>query len=341
MDELDPIAGAPDEEVLTQAEVERLLAQVAAQEAQTTIVNSAGAVETRPKDSIHTYDFRHPVFLSANELRRLRVEHEEIIQRLGALLSIYLRVEFGLQMSKLQTMSYHKFTDGITNPAHLVLFKVEPLRGICVLDMNARLALTVVDRLMGGAGHSITQDRELSEIEAALLDQAIQIIITEWCNHWLEYQELRPVTLGHESNGLFLQTAHSDTVMLVLTMEARMGDCLEQIQLAFPFATLEPLIRHLNQKLRADVASAEPVAPQKPKWNADFESVNVPVTAEWPQLEMTARDLANLKVGDVLPLDADVVNTVRLRLASNPKFLGRLGTQGGKWAVEITKPLKS
>lgn len=340
MDDLDPLAPQSDE-VLTQAEVERLLAEVAAQESQTTIVKSAGAVETRPKDSIHTYDFRHPVFLSANELRRLRVEHEEIIRRLGALLSIYLRVEFGLQMSKLQTMPYHRFTEGITNPAHLVLFKVEPLRGICVLDVNARLALTIVDRLMGGAGHSVTQDRELSEIEAALLDQAVQIIVGEWCNHWQQLQELRPVTLGHESNGLFLQTAHSDTVMLVVTMEARMGDCMEPIQLAFPFATLEPLIRQLNQKLRTEVSSADQSAAQKPKWNPALETIPVPLSAEWPEVKMSARDLANLKVGDVIPLDADVLNNVCLRLSTHPKFTGRLGTQDGKWAVEITKPVKS
>jgi flagellar motor switch protein FliM len=65
------------------------------------------------------------------------------------------------------------------------------------------------------------------------------------------------------------------------------------------------------------------------------------VTAEWPALEMTARDLTNLKVGDVLPLDGEVVNQVRLRLAALPKFIGRLGTTGSKWAVEITETIQS
>jgi flagellar motor switch protein FliM len=35
------------------------------------------------------------------------------------------------------------------------------------------------------------------------------------------------------------------------------------------------------------------------------------------------------------------MNNVCLRLASTPKFAGRLGTQGAKWAVEITQPIKS
>jgi flagellar motor switch protein FliM len=329
------------EEVLSQSEVERLLAQVADQESKATIVKSDGEKEARLKESIQPFDFRNPVFLSPPELRKLRVEHDEYIQRLAALLSIYLRMEFGLQMSKLQTLPYRAFTETVGSPAHLVLFKVEPLRGVCILDITPRLGLTIVDRLMGGAGHAVAQAHDLSDIEAALLDQVVQIIISEWCNHWRGIQELRPVVLGHENSGQFLQTAHSDTVMLVMTLEGRMSDCLEQIQLAFPYPTIEPLVRQLGLKLNGDTQLANSAAAQKPKWNTELEKAKIPVTAEWPALEMTARDLTNLKVGDVLPLDGEVVNNVRLRLASLPKFVGRLGTTGSKWAVEITQTIKS
>lgn len=339
MDSKDPLQ--TDAEVLSQSEVERLLAQVAEQESKATVLKSDGEKEARLKESIQPYDFRNPAFLAAAELRKLRVEHEEYIARLGALLSIYLRVEFGLQMSKLQTLPYRAFTETIGSPAHLILFKVEPFRGICVLDFNPRLGLTIVDRLMGGAGHSAPQNHELSEIEAALLDQAAHMIIGNWCNHWAEIQQLKPVILGHENSGQFLQTAHSDTMMLVVSLEARIADCMEQIQLAFPYATVEPLVRHLGSKLKAEAQDGSEHAAQKPKWNPELETANIPVTAEWPALEMSARDLTNLKVGDVLPLEPEVVNAVRLRLASLPKFMGRLGTQGNKWAVEITSTIKS
>jgi flagellar motor switch protein FliM len=339
MDTPDPLAAGG--EVLSQNEVERLLAQVADQESKATVLKSDGEKEARPKDSIQAYDFRNPVFLAPAELRKLRVEHDEYIHRLAALLSIYLRVEFGLQMSKLQTVPYRAFTESLSSPAHLILFKVEPLRGVCILDINPRLGLTMVDRLMGGAGHSAAQATDLSEIEAALLDQVVQIIINEWCSHWRNLQELRPTILGHENSGQFLQTAHSDTVMLVVTLEARMSDCLEQIQLAFPYGTIEPLVRQLGVKLNAETKLANPATEQKPKWNTELEKAKIPVTAEWPALEMTARDLTKLKVGDVLPLEGEVVNNVRLRLASLPKFMGRLGTTGTKWAVEITQTIKS
>src|SRR5262245_2383569 len=133
--------GAGD--VLSQSEVERLLAQVAEQENSVTVVKDGGdARETKNRESIQPYDFRHPVYLSPTELRRLRIRHEDFIRALAARLSIYLRLEFTLQMSKLQTVTYQKFCEGLPNPTHLSLFKVEPLRGIGILDIHPRLGLT-------------------------------------------------------------------------------------------------------------------------------------------------------------------------------------------------------
>lgn len=341
MDSLDTAAAG--QEVLSQSEVERLLAQVAEQENITVVHQNEGARNSHPKDSIQPYDFRHPVFLSPHELRKLRVQHEEFIHSLAARLSVYLRLEFGLQMSQLQTLTYQKFTESLPNPCHLTLFKVEPLRGICVLNINPRLGLTIVDRLMGGPGHSVTVNRDLSEIEVALLDQVVQIIIGEWCNHWSKLRELHPVLLGHENSGRFLQTSVPDAVMIALTMEAHIGDCVEQFQIGFPYTTLEPLIQELSLKLNPQAeenAAAVAKAAAHPRWNHDLDEVSIPVTAEWPGMELAARALTRLKVGDVLPLPVDFASQIQLRLAQMPKFQGRLGTRDQHWAVEVTKVLR-
>lgn len=333
---------AAGQEVLSQSEVERLLAQVAEQEGSAIVHQNDGARTSQPKDAIQPYDFRHPVFLSANELRKLRVQHEEFIHSLAARLSIYLRLEFGLQMSQLQTLTYQKFTECLPNPCHLTMFKVEPMRGICVLDINPRLGLTIVDRLMGGPGHSVNVNRDLSEIEVALLDQVVQLIVGEWCNHWAKIKELHPTLLGHENNGRFLQTSVPDAVMLALSMEAHIGDCVEQIQVGFPYATLEPLIQQLSLKLnpQAEETAAAITAAAHPKWQRGLDDVSIPVTGEWPGMELTAREFSRLKVGDVLALPADFASQIQLRLARMPKFVGRLGTRDQHWAVEVTQVLK-
>lgn len=339
---MDPATKSTEaQQVLSQSEVEMLLAQVA-EEQNSVVVHKADSEKARQqKEAIQPYDFRHPVFLSPSELRKLRLRHEDYIRSLASRLSLYLRLEFGLQMSKLQTIPYHKFCESLRNPTQITLFKVEPLRGICLLDLHPRLGLTIVDRLMGGPAHSVNPDRDVTDIELALLDQAVQVIIGEWCNHWAKVEELRPILLGHETNGRFLQTAPLDTVMLVLSAEARIGDCMEQMQMAMPSYSLEPLIRRLGQVVETSAREGAAPSTTPPRWNAKLDDVRIRLTAEWEGLELTARDLAQLQVGQVLALDPQVTANTLVRLGGLPKFTGRLGTQGRNLAVQLTEFLKS
>ncbi len=329
------------QEILSQSDIERLLTQVAEQEASTEVIKTGGKKAKFTQDAVQPYDFRQPVFLSAGELRKLRLRQEDFARSLAARFSIYLRMEFGLQMSRLQTVTYQKFVEGLENPTHLTLFKAEPLKGVSILDIPTQLGVTIVDRLLGGAAHSVNLERDLSDIEAALLDQAVQLILNEWCNQWAAFRELRPVVLGHESNARFLQTASHDTVMLVLALEARLGDCQDTMQMGFPCYTLEPLMRQLSADLDGNAKEAATSPHGGVRWNSQLDDVRVPISASWNDLELTARQMSRLKIGDVLQLPPHFASQIRVCLARVPKFVGRLGLQDGKWAVQLNQVLKS
>lgn len=292
-----------------------------------------------PAAPVRAHDFRLPAFLSPGESRRLRQQQEEFARSLAARLSLYLRLEVALNVGRIETRTYDKFVQALPSPTHLTLFKIEPLRGICVLQLSPRLGLVIVDRLMGGPGKAESADRDLSEIEIALLDETAQILVGEWCGQWSAIQELHAVLLGHENNPRFLQTAPADTVMLVLDFEARIGDCVEPLQLGFPFPTIEPLVGHLRGQIESASRETPAPAPAAPQWKPEFDTVPLQLTAEWPDLQVSARDVTRLKVGDVLEWNPDLAGQVRLRLARAPKFIGNLGTRNGKWAVEITRVL--
>jgi flagellar motor switch protein FliM len=148
------------------------------------------------------------------------------------------------------------------------------------------------------------------------------------------------VVLGHETNGRFLQTAPHDTVMLSLSMEARIGDCMEPMQIAFPYYTLEPLIRTLSHMIESKAGPPPGNGDGKARWNPQFDDIRVPVTAQWQDLELAARDLAALKVGDLLEMSPSCLEKVDVQLAETSRFRGRLGKRGKHWAVELTEVLK-
>ena len=286
------------------------------------------------------FDFRHPVFLSSAEWRKLRMEVDEFVESTAALLSTYLRLDLGLQISKLHTITFGEFTSSLPSPTHLTLFKTDPLRGISVIEVRSGIGQAVVDRLLGGPGKGSGTDRNLTDVEVALMDQFVQMIMDEWCQMWRKLQELRAEILGHENNARFLQCASNDTLMLGIVLDLRMGESEGQIQLVVPYIPLEPLINKLAQLGAAP--ATPPVAAPAPaaKWTKNLDNVPMTMNGFWPAMKVPARALMELKPGSILDLKVEDAERLELRVGKVVKFRGRLGTRENKWAVQITEACK-
>jgi flagellar motor switch protein FliM len=324
---------------LDQSEIDKLLAQTTeAAPAKAMLITADGRrTDGGGAPKIENYDFRNPVFLSEIELRRLRLLHEDFIRYLSARLALFLRMECTLKMAQLTTTTYVKHTDALPNPTHICLFKAEPLAGVGILDINPRLALTLADRMLGGRGHSVKIERYLTEIEVALLEDILHIIFEEWCGQWKNEQELRPVIIGHENNGRFLQTSPKDAVMLVLALEVGFGDCTEKMQIAVPYYTIEPLVRKMQARRQKD--NAVTTTEKHATWFGAYDHITVPVRAEWDAFEVSLREIACLRVGDVIELPSALLQETRILLNGTPKFVGTVGLDADRTAVQITRKL--
>lgn len=328
---------APDK-ALDQNDIEALLAQVETQKVELVFNYEGRRFGTDKKLNIESYDFRNPVFLTEYDLRQVRIRQEQFVHYLAARMSMFLRMDFGLKMSKLQTIDFSKFTNSLPNPVAISLLKMDPLQGVGVLAVSPRLAMTIVDRMLGGKGHSVRQDRYLTEIEISLLNDVVTIFTEEWCRQWADIQELTPSIVGNENNGRFLQTAASDAPMLVLCMEGDLGDCTEEIQLAIPYYMIEPMVKkiQMNSKKYARTQTAE----KSLQWQDGYSGIQMPVFAEWTPFEMTVRDVLALRVGDVLELNNSILGDTKVRLVNSTKFRGEVGLEGDKVAVKITERLR-
>jgi flagellar motor switch protein FliM len=329
---------------LDQSEIDRLQAQTDAQRA--TAPPAAPLVILRADGrrtagdagrKFDAYDFRNPVFLSEMELSRLRLQHEDFVRYLSARLSLFLRMELSLKLAQLTTDTYTKFTESLPDLSHLCLFKVEPLVGVGILGLNSRLALTIADRMLGGRGHSVKTERGLSEIEIALLEDIVQMILEEWCGQWQSGEKLRGLLIGHENNGRFLQTSPKNAIVLALSIEATFGDCTAQIQIGVPYYTIEPLLKKPSARYEKGASSA-PLEKQ-PAWHPAYDGVTVPVRAEWRAFELSFREVFNLRSGDVLEMPAAHLQETLVLLNGVPKFVGTVGLDTDRVAVKLTRKL--
>ena len=117
---------------------------------------------------------------------------------------------------------------------------------------------------------------------------------------------------------------------------------MDEIQMLLPVRGLDPLLRNLTQQTAAQVADDQDeerwVA--HVDWNTAYDNVRVPITAQWSELSIMARDLLKLKEGDIIPLDPNRLGQVEMRLGGDTKFVGRLGSLDDKAAVQINERFK-
>lgn len=278
--------------------------------------------------------------LSDAALRKLRAQQEEFARTLSARLSVSFRLDSTIRLAGLQTIGFQKFVERSHTPLHFTLFKLDPLRGIGLLEIPPQLGLNIVHRLLGGPAKLENADRALTDIEAALLDQVSDVVLAEWCGPWRPLQELRPSLLGHEIDASFLNTISRETLMLELTFEVEMGECHEQFRIGLPYASMESLIRRLAGESESKTGTPSRVPTATPQWNPQLDNVPVKLTAVCHGLELAVKALGELKVGDTLPVDPQRFTEVEIRLGAAAKFVGTLGTSEGHWAVQLTRKLE-
>jgi flagellar motor switch protein FliM len=289
------------------------------------------------------YELTQPTLFTPHELRRLTADYETIRRSCAVRMAVLFRTDVEIKLNGIATPTFRQFTSEMPQPTHLSLFKVEPLRGVGVLEMSPPLALTLLDRLMGGQGGANIPARELTEIEVALLGQITQLLTEAWCAQWKIGQGLKSTLIGNENDPRFLQTSPGDAPMLVAEYSVAIGDAAGKVRIALPFTTVEPVLTQLRAELKPPVATPSPAAaPAKPAtWNPALDHVAIPVSAELSGPQITARELQQLKVGDVLPIAADAANTVQVKLGGVPRFNARLGTRDEHWAVEVLNALQT
>lgn len=287
------------------------------------------------------FNFKKESFISEYLLRALRYKQVEFADSLCNRLSLYLHSEFEIKLDDIGVITFQKWASALSSPAFITYFKLEPLRGVSFIEIQLDLGFRICERMLGGKPVIIEPNREPTDIEIALLDQVIQIVLEEWCLQWNKYQALRPLILGHENDPRFLTFLPADSKVLSLAFTVSFCGISREIRMAVQLQTIEPFFDKLKPPVESQSTNQFQSETLQLNWNQIFDEVPVNVSAEWDTLEMTAKELSSLKVGDTIILSGDYSETIKVRIEGVDKFLGRLGTIDGKWAVELTRPISS
>jgi flagellar motor switch protein FliM len=327
-------------DILSQEEVDALLSAVSAGgESDLGVKPGEAAAAETPADTDKTlslYDFRRPDRVSKDQMRTLQNLHEGYARQFSTTLTNFLRTFVEIELVSVDQLTYSEFVMSISNPSCIYVFKMEPLEGNAILEINPSLVFFIIDRLFGGQGKPSEQNRELTLIEQNVIHRIVERGLNDLKEIWEHVGIFSPKIETYETNPQFVQIAPPGETVILISLEVRMQNASGLMSLCFPFMLLESVINNLSG---ASWMSSQSTATQETRTVLEHEiqSVDLPVSVLIGQTSLTVRDLLQLQRGDILALDKLYDSELLIQVGGKTKMGGKSGLIGRKKAAKITR----
>ncbi|MDR1626771.1 MAG: flagellar motor switch protein FliM [Spirochaetia bacterium] len=324
-------------EVLSQDEIDQLLTAI-----------SSGDVD--PTEEVHQatdqrkikiYDFKRPDKFSKEQIRTVSIMHETFARLTTTSLSAQLRSLVQVHVASVDQLTYEEFIRSIPNPTTLAVVNMDPLKGSSVLEVDPAITFSIIDRLFGGKGESVKVQRELTDIESSVMEGIVVRILGNMREAWSQVIDLRPRLGQIETNPQFAQIVPPNEMVVLVTLETKVGDVEGMMNLCIPYLTIEPIISKLSAQYWYSSVRRGATTENLNILRERLAAVDVSVFAEIGSMNLTVREVLSLSVGDVVRLpNVRCGDPMTLNVGSRPKFLCRPGVVGKKLAVQIIKKLE-
>lgn len=321
-------------EVLSQQEIDALLGAISTGEVeeQSTIEEST-AEEYR---QVKIYDFKRPDKFSKDQIRTLQMIHETFARLTTTSLSAQLRSLVHVHVASVDQLTYEEFVRSIPSPTTLGVVNMDPLKGSSILEIDPGITFTIIDRLFGGMGSSTKVNRELTDIELSVIEGIIVRVLSNLREAWSNVIDLRPRLGNIETNPQFAQIVPPNDMVVLVTLETKVGEMEGMTNFCIPYITIEPIISKLSAQYWYSSIHKGATRENFNMLKDVIGEMQVDLVAELGEAEMRMKDMINLDKGDIIKLpNALVRDRLTLRVGNVKKFYCRPGVMGKNLAVQI------
>lgn len=320
------------EDVLSQSEIDKLLSALSTGEV------TADKIKAEDERKVKNYDFKRPDKFSKDQLRTLSMMHENFARLLNTHLSTSLRTMVSVEVISVDQTTYQEFVQSIGNPSVIGVLNAAPLKGNMIVELNTGIAFAIIDRMFGGPGGNTLRPRVLTDIEEAVVRRFIGKSNDFLKEAWENVTEMNPKLEAIESNPAFVQIVPPSDMVIIITLQVKIGDVEGFMNLCIPYLVLEPIMSKLTTTFWvAASATKDGNEKQTEALRKKMEKVKVPMTVRLGTIDVTIREFLTLGFGDVLQLDTRVKDELPCLVGKRTKFYCRPGTSGKRAAVQITR----
>lgn len=321
-------------EVLSQSEIDNLLAALSTGELEMDEMQDEGAKQVK------NYDFKRPVKFSKEHLRTLEIIYEHYGRLISTNLPVYLRKNIQVSVASSETVTFSEFTNALSNPVILGIVNFSPLPGNIIIDLSCNLGFAMIDRMLGGYGNPLEKNREFSEIEMTILEKIMIVCMQLMREPWRNVVDIAPMMERIETNPQFAQVIAPSDMIAIVTLNLKIGDVEGFMNICLPFFTLEGVMDSLNTKFWYSTMQEKNDENYEDYIESLIRRVDVPVKAVLGNSSISVNDFVNLQPGDIIRLDRKVDNELNVFVGNIKKFTALPGSSKDKYAVRVTTVIR-
>ena len=323
-------------DVLTQEQIDALLA--AANEDSSSLEELKREETTR---KVKVYDFKRPDKFSKDQIRTLYMLHESFARMLNTYMSSHLRTLVNVDVASVEQLTYQEFVQSLANPSVITILGVPPLKGNIIFEISTEIAFAYLDRVFGGDGSTNMKTRVLTEIEDAVMRRFVNSAMDRFKEAWSSVTPMNPILEATESNPQFTQIVPPNDMVVIVTMQTKLGEVEGMMNICIPYLVLEPIMSKLTTTFWVAASAAKDDKVEHTELiRKTLNRTLVPFVVEVGRVQITIREFLTLGFGDVLQLNTKVKEDFPCMIGTNAKFLCRPGTFGKKMAVQITQVIQ-
>ncbi len=318
-------------EVLSQQEIDQLLNNMKAGS------NEPTETKIADKEAI-PFDFRLPNRISKNQLRTLRNIHENFAESFSSFLMSKLQTIINVNVISVDQIYYSEYVLSVSNPACLFTFEIRNTDIKAILEFSPELALSLVDRLLGGNGIGTKQSKVITPIEQKVLSVTVERIMTDLRKAWQIIDDFDFALDRFEPDIDFAQITSQSESVLLITFELFIGEQSYLMNVCFATFAFDTILSKLSSQ---NLSTIRPL-----KYSGTtarnvlinhLNKTELNVEVEFGRASISFDQLLNLEKGDVILMDKRVGEEVKVKIGSKIVFYGTTGYVNNHKAVKISR----
>ena len=154
---------------------------------------------------------------------------------------------------------------------------------------------------------------------------------------WTQVIDLRPRLGQIETNPQFAQIVPPTEMVVLITLETKVGDEEGMMNFCIPYLTIEPIISKLSSQFWFSSVRRSSTTQYLGTLTEKLSSVDMETVAEIGSINLPVREVLALRIGDIIRLsNTKVGDPLTLSVGNKKKFYCQPGVVGKKMAVQVT-----